>query len=154
MTAVPKMPAPKSLTLVRVAALAAACVFPAHSATPPQQPQQPQVQRPQVPQPQPQWVSYGESETGSYFFDPGSVRTEGERKRVWRLFALKQARDGVQSGKALIEFQCKEGTYRYLRTLYYSGPMGQGQYVGGAKAQGPEPFAPGTMIGELAQKVC
>ena len=102
----------------------------------------------------PKWVSYGESETGAYYFDPASIRTDGERKRVWRLFALKEAKDGVQSGKALIEFQCKEGTYRYMRTLYYSGPMGQGKYVGGAKAQGTEPVGPGTMIGELAQRVC
>lgn len=101
-----------------------------------------------------EWVSYGESETGSYYFDAASIRTQGDRKRVWRLFALKEAKKGVQSGKALIEFQCKEGTYRYMRTMYYSGPMGQGKYVGGAKAQGAEPVGPGTMIGELARKVC
>jgi hypothetical protein len=101
-----------------------------------------------------EWVSYGQSETGSYYFDRDSVRTAGDRKRVWRLFALKEPRQGVHSGKALIEFQCKAATYRYLRTLYYSGPMGQGKYVGGAKEQPAEPIGPGTMIGELAQKVC
>lgn len=101
-----------------------------------------------------EWVSYGQSETGSYYFDRASVRSDGDKRRVWRLFALKEPQGGVHSGKALIEFQCKSSTYRYLRTLYYSGPMGQGKYVGGAKAQPAEPVGPGTMIGELAQKVC
>lgn len=101
-----------------------------------------------------EWVSYGQSETGSYYFDKSGIREEGDRRRVWRLFALREPQDGVQSGKALIEFQCKAGTFRYLRTMYYSGPMGQGRYVGGAKEQSTEPVAPGTMIGELARKVC
>jgi hypothetical protein len=101
-----------------------------------------------------EWVSYGQSETGAYYFDRGSVRTEGDRKRVWRLFALREPQGGVQSGKALVEIQCKAGTFRYLRTMYYSGPMGQGRYVGGAKEQASEPVTPGSMIGELAQKVC
>lgn len=101
-----------------------------------------------------EWVNYGQSESGSYYFDKSGIREEGDRKRVWRLFALREAQGGVQSGKALIEFQCKAGTFRYLRTMYYSGPMGQGKYVGGAKEQSVEPVAPGTMIGELARKVC
>ncbi|KQT14342.1 surface-adhesin E family protein [Ramlibacter sp. Leaf400] len=101
------------------------------------------------------WVSYGQSENGSYYFDRATLRTDGDRKRVWRLFALKAPRgDGVQSGKALIEFNCKAETFRYLRTMYYSGPMGQGRYVGGAKEQSTEPVGPGTMIGELARRVC
>jgi hypothetical protein len=101
-----------------------------------------------------EWVSYGQSESGSYYFDKSGIREEGGRKRVWRLFALREPQAGVQSGKALIEFQCKAGTFRYLRTMYYSGPMGQGRYVGGAREQSVEPIAPGTMIGELARKIC
>ena len=101
-----------------------------------------------------EWVSYGQSENGSYYFDKSGIRAEGDHKRVWRLFALREPQAGVQSGKALVEFQCKAGTFRYLRTMYYSGPMGQGKYVGGAKEQPAEPIAPGTMIGELAQRIC
>ena len=100
------------------------------------------------------WESYGQSETGSYYFDRSSLRVEGDHKRVWRLFALREPQGGVQSGKALIEFQCKAATFRYLRTLYYSGPMGQGRYVGGAKAQPAEPITPGSTIAELANRVC
>ena len=101
-----------------------------------------------------EWVGYGQSENGAYYFDRSGIRVEGDHKRVWRLFALREPQAGVQSGKALIEFQCKAATFRYLRTMYYSGPMGQGKYVGGAREQSVEPIAPGTMIGELAQKVC
>lgn len=103
----------------------------------------------------PGWVGYGESETGTYFFDPASIQGQGDRKRVWRLFELKDKRtDGVQSGKALIEFDCKESSYRYLRTLYYAGSQGQGRVIGGAQAQAAEPVSPGSMIGALAQRVC
>ncbi len=102
-----------------------------------------------------QWQAYGESESGTFYFDPASIQARGERKRVWRLFELKDKRaDGVQSGKALVEFDCKESTYRYLRTLYYGGPQGTGKFLGGAQAQGVEHVAPGSMIGMLAQKVC
>jgi hypothetical protein len=104
---------------------------------------------------QAEWVSYGQSETGSFYFDATSIQPRGDRKRVWRLFELKEPRaDGVRSGKALIEFDCRESTYRYLRTLYYAGSQGQGKYLGGAQAQAVEPIGPGSMIGLLAQKVC
>ena len=101
------------------------------------------------------WLAYGESESGTFYFDPASIQVRGERKRVWRLFELKDPRaNGVQSGKALVEFDCKDSTYRYLRTLYYGGPQGRGKYLGGAQAQVVEPVSPGSMIGLLAQKVC
>jgi hypothetical protein len=101
------------------------------------------------------WVPYGQSETGTFFFDPASVRIVGERKHVWRLFELKDPRpDSIQSGKALLELDCRGGTYRYLRTLYYGAPQGRGKYLGGAQAQAPEPIGPGSMVAVLAQKVC
>lgn len=100
------------------------------------------------------WVSYGESENGKYFFDPATVRTEGAARQVWRLFELNEARDGVKSGKALLEIDCKAASYRYLRTLYYSGTMGQGKVVGGAREQSKEPIGPGSTVALLSQKVC
>ncbi|HYF18466.1 MAG TPA: surface-adhesin E family protein [Ramlibacter sp.] len=101
------------------------------------------------------WVAYGQSDAGTFYFDPGTVRTEAGRKQVWRLFELKEARgDGVRSGKALVELDCKGSRFRYLRTMYYAGPMGRGKYLGGAQAQPTEPIGPGSTIGALAQKVC
>ncbi|TFZ03797.1 surface-adhesin E family protein [Ramlibacter humi] len=100
------------------------------------------------------WVSYGESESGTYYFDPATVRSEGSGRKVWRLFELKEAKEGVKSGKALLEIDCKAASYRYLRTLYYSGTMGQGKVVGGAREQSTEPIGPGSMVALLSQKVC
>ena len=101
------------------------------------------------------WVSIGESEATAYYLDPDSVRTEGAQRRVWRLFDLKERQpDGVQSGKALIEIDCRAGTYRYLKTMYYSGGMGKGRYLGGRGEHRKEHIAPGTMIGQLATRVC
>lgn len=103
----------------------------------------------------PRWEPYGESGTGSFYYDAASVQARDGRKRVWRLFELKEKRDdGVQSGKALIEFDCRESTYRYLRTMYYAGSRGEGKYLGGAQAQAAEPVGPGSMIGLLAARVC
>lgn len=56
-------------------------------------------------------MSYGRSESDSYHFDRSGIREEGDRKRVWRLFALREPQADVQSGKALIEFQCRAGTW-------------------------------------------
>lgn len=101
------------------------------------------------------WVAYAESESGAFYLDPDSVREEGHRRQVWRLFDLKAPRtDGVQSGKALIEMDCNARTYRYLRTLYYAGPMARGKYLGGATAQPTEPISPGSAIGDLSRRVC
>lgn len=100
------------------------------------------------------WVSLGESESTTYYLDADTVRTEGARRRVWRLFDLKEERNGVRSGKALIEIDCRRDTYRYLKTMYYSEGMGTGKYVGGRGEHPPEHIAPGTMIGQLATRVC
>ena len=101
------------------------------------------------------WTAVGESETSSHYFDSSSVRSEGNRKRVWRLFEQKKkGADGVQSGKALIEIDCREWTFRYVRTLYYDGRMGHGRYLGGGGEQPPDHIGPGSMVGHLAKAVC
>jgi len=101
------------------------------------------------------WVSIGESESTAYYLDPATVRSDGAHRRVWRLFDFKQQeREGVKSGKALIDIDCQAGTYRYLKTMYYSEAMGQGRYVGGRGEHRKEYIAPGTMIGQLAGLVC
>lgn len=101
------------------------------------------------------WVPIGESESTSYYLDADSVRSEGAHRRVWRLFEYKeQPREGVRSGKALIDIDCRAGTYRYLKTIYYPEAMGQGKSLGGRGEHRKEYIAPGTMIGQLANLVC
>lgn len=101
------------------------------------------------------WVSLGESESTAYYLDPDSVRATGSQRRVWRLFDYKEPqRNGVHSGKALIEIDCHAGTYRYLKTSYYSEAMGKGRYLGGMGAHRKEYIGPGTMVGQLANAVC
>jgi hypothetical protein len=101
------------------------------------------------------WVSYGESELGIHYFDPTSIRTDGQRRRVWRLIDRKQKLPGgIHSGKALIEIDCTGGSYRYVQTLQYSGRMGGGKYLQGEGEQPPGPISPGTMVAHLAQLVC
>lgn len=101
------------------------------------------------------WVSLGETETTAYYLDPDTVKSEGQQRRVWRLFDLKEKqRNGIKSGKALIEIDCDAGTYRYLRTMYYSDSMGKGRYLGGVRDQRKEYIGPGSMIGQLAKTVC
>jgi hypothetical protein len=101
------------------------------------------------------WKPIGESDATAHYFDPSTVRTEGQRKRVWRLFEHKgKAVDGVQSGKALIEIDCREWTFRYVRTLYYGGRMGHGKYLGGGGEQPADHIGPDSMVGHLAKAVC
>lgn len=101
------------------------------------------------------WVSYGESEIGTHYFDPASVRANGTQRRVWRLIDRKQKlAGGIQSGKALIEIDCAGGTYRYVQTLQYSGKMGTGRFLQGDGEQAQEHIGPGTMVAHLARLVC
>jgi hypothetical protein len=101
------------------------------------------------------WVSVGESEAAAYYMDPEVMRADAAQRRVWRLFDYKEKQaNGVQSGKALIEIHCTEGSYRYLRTIYYAGAMGQGKVLGGTREQRKEFIGPGTLIAHLANTVC
>lgn len=102
------------------------------------------------------WIYLGDTDSATLYFDPSSVRVVGDRKRVWRLFDQKQraAEDRVKSGKALIEFDCTGGTYRYVRTMYFGGRMGHGPYLGGAGEQPAEYIGPGSMVAYLARTVC
>jgi hypothetical protein len=101
------------------------------------------------------WAPLGESELGLHYWDPASVRADGNHRRVWRLVDRRQKlASGAQSSRALIEFDCKAGTWRYLQTLQFSGRMGQGQYLSGEGEQPQQHVAPGTMAGHLAKAVC
>ena len=101
------------------------------------------------------WVAVGESESTSYYLDPDSIRAEGAHRRVWRMFDYKEPQaSGVRSGKALIEIDCEADTYRYLRTMYYSEPQGQGKLLGGARERHSEHIVPGTLIAQLAKSAC
>ena len=109
----------------------------------------------QVPGAEQAWVSYGESEVGIHYYDTSSVRADGARRRVWRLIDRRERlANGIQSGKALIEIDCKAATYRYIQTMQYSGKMGQGRFLGGDGEQAPEHIGPGTMADHLAKLVC
>ena len=88
-------------------------------------------------------------------------RFERERTRAAKKAARAQAKadkkkaaDGVHSGKALIEIDCKAWTFRYVRTLYYGGRMGRGAYLGGGGEQPPDHIGPDSMVGVLARAVC
>lgn len=101
------------------------------------------------------WVRYGESEVGVHYFDPSTLRSDGDRRRIWRLIDRRdKVGNGIHSGKALIEIDCRASTYRYIQTLQYSGRMGHGRYLGGDGEQPAENIAPGTMVDHLSKLVC
>lgn len=101
------------------------------------------------------WARVGENGNTSFYFDRANVRMQADRRQVWRLFEQAKAdAQGVRSGTALVEIDCKAATYRYLRTLHYSGRMGQGDYLGGSGEQPWEHIGPGTFVQRLAGLVC
>lgn len=101
------------------------------------------------------WQPYGESENAVHYYDTVSVQAEGTRRRVWRLFDLRtRADNGVQSGMALVEIDCRAEGYRYLRTLYFDGPKGHGKPLGEANDPLFVPIGPGSIIGQLARRLC
>ena len=77
-----------------------------------------------------EWVMYFEAKTITYFYDPATIRKDGNMRRVWRVQELKQrTADGEKSRRMRIEYDCKEERYRILSASIHSEPMAEGKVI-------------------------
>jgi hypothetical protein len=103
-----------------------------------------------------EWVKYAEKDENTFYFDPATVRKDGNMRRVWELTNYKQ-RDkyGSISSRLRGEYDCKQERYRVLTISEHSEPMAGGsvtrqQYDGGPWADIP----PGTISEVIFKVVC
>ena len=76
------------------------------------------------------WVMYFEAKTITYYYDPATIRKDGNMRQVWRVQELKQRiADGEKSRRMRIEYNCKEERYRILSASIHSEPMAEGKVI-------------------------
>ena len=77
-----------------------------------------------------EWVMYFEAKTITYYYDPATIRKDGNMRQVWRIQELKQrTADGEKSRRMRIEYDCKEERYRILSASVHSEPLAEGKVI-------------------------
>lgn len=102
-----------------------------------------------------EWVRYSGDVDGTLYVDP-AVRRKGNVVQFWSVVDRKErTKDGWLSQRSLMEIDCKEDRYRWLRVTQYSGPMATGeQLFDGDLAANWEDLPPGTWNATLHEIVC
>lgn len=76
------------------------------------------------------WLMYFEDKKIIYYYDPATIRKDGNIRLVWRVQELKQrTADGEKSRRMRIEYDCKEERYRILSASIHSEPMAEGKVI-------------------------
>lgn len=121
------------------------------------------------------WVPFGESEAmfnqAFYFYDPDTVQTTGDVRRIWTITNLRPTplyellpkslliqEKKLGSIRNQLEINCKDATLRFLSNTLFSEEMGEGSEVNTSSSfdffDGSEDIAPGTVQDSLRRAVC
>ncbi len=80
----------------------------------------------------PNWVKTSESETGTAYIDPATIRKSGRKATMWELTDYRVApnpRNPYLSVTRHYEFDCDEQALRTLTITAFAGKMGNGDVV-------------------------
>ena len=102
------------------------------------------------------WVKVDETDTGSYYIDPTTVRKNGQFRKVWQVHDLKQrAKSGEMSQRVLWEFDCKEGRFRFLSFSTHFEPKATGRtLVSESDTDDWDAVSPNTAAETVLKFVC
>ena len=103
-----------------------------------------------------EWVMYEKSDTSTYYYDPVTIRKDGNMRRVWELTDLrKRGRSGEMSRRIRMEYDCKEERYRFLFISGHSEPMAKGEIlITEGEGNVWDAIAPGTISETIFNIVC
>ena len=77
-----------------------------------------------------EWVMYGEHDTATFYYDPATIRKDGNMRQVWVLLNWrKRDKDNVMSHRLRYEYDCKQERYRFLAISEHSEPMAGGKVL-------------------------
>ena len=80
-----------------------------------------------------EWVIYSQIEEITFYFDPATIRKDGNMLRIWKLQELKRRHeDGYMSRRMRLEYGCKQERCRILAASTHSEPMAGGEVLGSA----------------------
>ncbi len=95
-------------------------------------------------------------DTAVRYFDPATIRKNGNLRRIWQLNDLKErSRNGLLSVRFLVEYDCKEERLRTLSVTSFSGPMATGEIIiSNNDADQWQYAAPGTLGDYTIKFIC
>ena len=77
-----------------------------------------------------EWVKYWESVARANYYDPATMKINGNSREVWEVVNSKQrGREGEMSRRRLWEYDCKEKRRRILVFSWHSETMAEGEVV-------------------------
>ena len=103
-----------------------------------------------------EWVMFSDSDSGTSYFDPATIRKEGNMRRVWELQDLrKRGKNGEMSRRLRKEYDCKQERSRFLGMSGHSESMALGTvlWTVGEETQW-DAVAPGTNREAILEIVC
>jgi hypothetical protein len=81
-----------------------------------------------------EWTKVTRSSRGTYYLDLQSVRDTPAGRMAFQLLDLYTPdRDGYLSYTFLYEYECTRGRYRFMRSEYFPGRMGEGVGYSGSE---------------------
>ena len=106
------------------------------------------------------WGHIGESPSMTYYADPSSIVTSGDKAAIWLLADNNEAQKdrGISyvSSTQQFEIDCKEGRKRLIHYELYSEGMGKGSEVAAYNLPDQEwsPAPSGTVAGTMRELAC
>ena len=102
------------------------------------------------------WVNVGESAGNNFYIDPGTIRKDGDLRKVWGIQDLgKRDIDGEMSRRYREEYDCKAARKRFLSATTHSEPMAAGStLVSNSEPSDWMDIRPNTLADDILKKVC
>ena len=103
-----------------------------------------------------EWVFHSETSGANHYYDPATIRKDGNMRRVWELHDFTQRRKGGEmSFRLRSEYDCKQERYRYLAISGHSKPKAGGTVLqSGGEDNDWVAIAPRTIAETLLNRVC
>ena len=102
------------------------------------------------------WKKIGKNKDGSVFFvEKSSIKKVRNIRYFYLLTDYSKPFHNVLSAKNYIEGNCNESKYRFLKDIYYSEPMGNGDIVETISETGDwTSYDDGQIMGVIMKYVC
>lgn len=103
-----------------------------------------------------EWVKVGEVEAVTLYFDPATLRQEGDIRRIQEMQDLRQRDpDGVLSRQYLNEYDCKHKMHRIGNMTSFAGPQLSGAKLFDIKERGYWRKIPGNGLFSISfERLC
>lgn len=103
-----------------------------------------------------EWVKVKDADIANLYFDPTSVKRNGDLRRVWELTDVKATNVfGMKSSRSLSEYDCKTDRTRTLAIATFTGQMAAGNLIERSDVAGDWQYiAPGAVSDIILKRVC